>query len=224
MSSPATSSIPSPASTGAAPTGRPGTRPTGPSGAATPGPAGPAGTRPRGLPSSGRAPDAAPAPTDEGVPAPTEEWLRHVGPAVVHPVGAAVALRRLAGWVAVLFLEVESGRRPAGQVAKLLDARLVARLLPVWCRPGAPGRVLSVAGMLTTADTYDAVAVVRRGERVGALGLRLVRDSGTWVVAELARAEDGPLPDPDFPPPGQERLDAFDLCDPDLRTVAVSGG
>ncbi|CAN5886817.1 hypothetical protein BH23ACT8_BH23ACT8_00210 [soil metagenome] len=116
---------------------------------------------------------------------------------------------------AQLYLEVEAGWRPATQLAQVLDARLAARLRAVWVRPQPrPGRVIAVTGERVAGDRYEAVAVVRRGGRFGALGVQLRRRGGRWRVEMAARPEDGPLPEPPFPFPSDEP-DAFDLVLPD---------
>lgn len=152
-------------------------------------PSGPAGRRPP--PTSGR-----PGGADAGQP-------------------PQPTLRALAADVAQLYLEIECGRRPWTQARHVLEPRLAAQLEGVWVRPGTPGRLLAVTGSRTTADVYEAVAVVRRGPRVGAIAIRLVRRADRWLVAEAVRPEDGPLPEPPWPlqEDGADALDAFDLAD-----------
>ncbi len=57
---------------------------------------------------------------------------------------------------------------------------------------------MTIRGVLVAPHRYEAVAVVRRGERFGALVIVLVRIGGAWRVADAARPEDGaparPLP------------------------------
>lgn len=121
----------------------------------------------------------------------------------------------LSRWFATLFLEVEVGQRPRAHLEPLMDPRLAVRLAPVWVRPGPPGRILSVHGVFDhgvpdhggfdhgvsdqgVADhsVYDAIVIVQRGLRVGALCLRLVQTVAGWRVEEAARPEDGRLPQP----------------------------
>jgi hypothetical protein len=142
-------------------------------------PAGPAGTRPR---SRTDAPATAKAP----------------------PAQRIAALAR--GFVA-LFLEVESGRRPRGQLAPLMTPMLYARLSEVWVRGGLPGSVLSVQVAGQTPGGVDVIAVVRRGSRCGAVALRLVRSPRGWLVDDVALPEHGPLPLPAYPVPIQEDED-----------------
>jgi hypothetical protein len=101
----------------------------------------------------------------------------------------------LSRWFAALFLEVEAGQRPRAHLEPLMDSRLVVRLASVWVRTGPPGQILSVHG-IPSPGIYDAVFVVRRGPRVGALCLRLVQTVSGWRVEEAARPEDGRLPQP----------------------------
>lgn len=119
----------------------------------------------------------------------------------------------LAEAFARVYLEVECGRRPSTQALPLLDRRLAAQLEQVWVRPGPPGRVLALTGTRTCADAYEAVAVVRRGARVGALAIRLERRRGRWRVTVATRPEDGPLPEPAYPIPDEEAEALTDLLD-----------
>jgi hypothetical protein len=129
------------------------------------------------------------------------------------------SLRDLAEVFARLYLEIECGRRRASQAAGILDRRLAAQLAQVWVRPGPPGVLLAVTGARTAADAYEAVAVVRRGPRVGALALRMARRHGRWLVVHASRPEDGPLPEPDHPVPDDDR-DADPFDDLDLALAA----
>lgn len=142
-----------------------------PTGAAGPRPAGPAGTRPGGTAS---------------------QW----------PSRRAHRLAAMAHGFVALFLEVEAGCRPRRQLEPLFSPILYARLGDVWVRPGPLGRVVSLHVTDIGRDVCDAVAIVRRGERCGALGLRLARSHpGCWLVVDLARPEDGHLPDPAYVAP-----------------------
>lgn len=116
----------------------------------------------------------------------------------------------LAADFARLYLEVECGRRPARQLARLMDPVLHARLEAIWVRPGPPGRVLALCAQRSETGRVDAVVVVRRGERSGALALTLSRRGGRWLVTTAVRPEDGPLPPAPFSAPPDD-LDNFDL-------------
>ena len=105
----------------------------------------------------------------------------------------------LAARFAALFCEVEAGRRPRRHLAPVMAPLLYARVLDSWVRGGEPGVVLRVGGGPVSADVYEAVAVVRRGERIGAIAIRLVHRRGGWRVEDLARPEDGPLPPSPYP-------------------------
>ncbi len=111
---------------------------------------------------------------------------------------------------AQLFCEVEAGRRPRRQLRHLLSPLLYARLSMVWVRAGAGAQLLGVHGTLINSCSYEVVALVRRGRRVGALAFKLGRTAVGWRVTEIARPEDGPLPDPPFPLPRDEP-DIFDV-------------
>ena len=129
------------------------------------------------------------------------------GPAGRRPPGrpapppALPARRRppeqLAAAFARLFLEVEAGQRPCRHLACLMDPLLWRRLVPVWARSGPAGVLLTLFGLPPQDGVYDAVALIRRGPRVGALCLRLAHGSSGWRVTEAARPEDGVLPDPE---------------------------
>jgi hypothetical protein len=124
------------------------------------------------------------------------------GPAGVGPArGRRVARspRDLAAGFVTLFLEVEAGLRPRSHLTPLMCPLLVARMEGRWCRPGPQGRLVRLAGSPPAAGAYEAVAVVRRGERYGAIGLRLVLRQVGWRVEDLARPELGPLPAAPYP-------------------------
>ncbi len=106
---------------------------------------------------------------------------------------------RLAHAVARVFLEVEVGRRPLRQLDAVLAPALRARLAVAARRPG-PGptldAVMAVRSSRPHPSACDAVVVVRRGQRVGALVVRLEWRRSAWRVIELARPEDRPLTRP----------------------------
>lgn len=106
-------------------------------------------------------------------------------------------LWRLACSFAALFLEVEAGQRPRAHLEPLMDPELSDRLAPVWVRSGPRGSISSVHGTCR-GEVYDAVVLVRRGPRLGALCLRLVQTTAGWRVGEASRPEDAL-------PPAQER-------------------
>lgn len=147
------------------------TRP--PNGGAGRGPAGPAGIGPAGR--AGRRPDTNARTTGGRQSGATE---------------TDDALRELVGGFAQAFLEVETGRRPRRQLRPVVSVELAARLAPLWSEPPGPGRVVRVYGSRATRDRYEAVVVVARGERYGALAVSLARRRGRWLVVEAARPED----------------------------------
>jgi Family of unknown function (DUF6459) len=101
-------------------------------------------------------------------------------------------LALMARGFAQLYLEVEAGWRPRSQLARLMTPRLYVQLFDVWVRPGRPGQVVRVRGALAGPGRYEAVAVVRRPGRFGAVALSLVRCNGAWRVHDAVRPEDGP--------------------------------
>lgn len=109
---------------------------------------------------------------------------------------ACTRLRRLAAGFTQAFLEVEAGRRTRSQLDPVLCPLLAARLAHVWVRSGPPGTVVRTRGALVAPDRYEAVAIVRRGDRFGAVAIALVRRGSTWLVADAVRPEDGVLAQP----------------------------
>ncbi|HVL98700.1 MAG TPA: Rv3235 family protein [Egibacteraceae bacterium] len=99
-------------------------------------------------------------------------------------------LRRLAAGFTQAFLEVESGRRARTQLHPVLCPELALRLADVWVRGGPPGRALRTYGVRVSADRYEAVTLVRRGARYGAVVVALTRTEGAWRVTDAARPED----------------------------------
>lgn len=139
-----------------------------------------------------------------------------VGPAGRRPAGGgdrrphrsgSCELRTFVRGFMQLYLEVEVGRRPVRQAARLLDPELAARLEGVWVRAvGAlPGRVVALTGGRVTADRCEAVAVVDRHGRRGAIAVQLRRKGGRWIVTDVVRPEDGPLPAPPFAFPSPKK-------------------
>lgn len=105
---------------------------------------------------------------------------------------------RVAAAFVLVYLEVECGRRPTVQLSGLMTAKAYAQV----CRAqqGAPratgagratlARLRSVRGVASGPDRYDAVVLVERGARTGAVALRLARSGSRWVVTEAVRPED----------------------------------
>lgn len=143
------------------PRGGPAARGPARDGPAGAGPAGPAGRRPEARRPPGRAPEG------------------------------GDRLHRLAGGFVAAFLEVECGRRPREQLYPLLCPQLAARLAGTWVRPGPLGTVVRTYGRRITPGRYEAVAVVHRGGRYGALAVALAHTGSCWVVLDAARPEDG---------------------------------
>lgn len=96
---------------------------------------------------------------------------------------------RLARAVALLWLEVESGRRTPATVAHLLDHGLWQRLRHRWVRGGPPGRLVRLLVHRKSATLCDAVAVVARGDRTGAITFRLCQRDDGWCVVEAGLPE-----------------------------------
>lgn len=159
------------------------------------------------VPQWGRAPAGA-AGTHPAGPVGTRPRTRTDVPAPTHRQHLEAMAR---GFVA-LFLEVEAGRRPRGHLAGLMTPMLYARLGPVWVRRGPVGSVLCARIAAIGPDAVDVVAIVRRGARCGAVGLRLLKSQTGWVVDDVAMPEHGPLPLPAYPVPAETCEEPDDLA------------
>ena len=141
------------------------------------------------------------------------------GPAGRHPTGGAAArptapttakpvpardrmggdLSEAVRGFALLWLEVERGRRPLRQLRRLVSPELLDRLEQVPVTDGSPARVVRCAGMRTAADVYEGLAVLRQGGRTTVLCVTLRRDGPqgpAWRVTDLGRPGAVPLPPP----------------------------
>jgi hypothetical protein len=110
-------------------------------------------------------------------------------PASPDPASGPREVDRLARAVALLWLEVESGRRRPAAVAHLLTHELWQRLCHGWVRGGPPGRLVRLLVHRHSATLCDAVAVVARGERTGAITFRLRHCGGGWCVVDAGVPE-----------------------------------
>jgi len=95
----------------------------------------------------------------------------------------------VAGGIAMALLEVEAGCRSALQLERVCAPELWTRLERRVRRRGAPfpaGRALiSVHCQEQLPGVANAVAVVRRGDRVQPVAMRLDARGGRWVVTVL---------------------------------------
>jgi Family of unknown function (DUF6459) len=91
--------------------------------------------------------------------------------------------------IALALLEVEAGCRSVSQLERVVSRKLWEELEPCIGRRGGPlpcGRsVMSVRCQEDTPGLADTVAVVRKGELVRPVALRLDAGGGRWVVTEL---------------------------------------
>jgi hypothetical protein len=120
--------------------------------------------------------------------------------------------RRVAAGLAAVWLETEAGLRGAGQLRRLITPLLDARLAELRLRPGPAGRLLRLSVFPVSPERVEAVATVRRGARITALGLSLVRSGDRWLLDDVVRPEAGPLPEPAF---------ALPVDEPDLAELAL---
>lgn len=95
----------------------------------------------------------------------------------------------LARRFATAYLEIEAGRRDPRQLMAAGWARNPSRRA-ISHPATTPGRVVSVAGTRTLPGRFDAVAMVRRGDRLGALAIHLSRHEHDWVVVDARCPED----------------------------------
>lgn len=116
---------------------------------------------------------------------------------------APLQLQRLAAGAALLFLEVEAGRRPVTQLRVVVSPGLYRRIVrrrtttarPAGVLPGPTERaILSVFCQAPTDDVAEASVIIDRGGRVGALAVRLERRDGGWRAVELTAPEEGVPP------------------------------
>ena len=91
--------------------------------------------------------------------------------------------------IALALLEVEAGCRSASQLERVVSRELWEELEPCIGRRGGPlpsGRsVMSVQCQEDMPGLADTVAVVRKGDLVRPVALRLDAGGGRWVVTEL---------------------------------------
>ncbi len=116
------------------------------------------------------------------------------------------AVRAAAAHIVTLLNEVEAGVRPARQVSGLFAAHLRGAIRRARPQPGPVAALHRLVISSTVEGTFEIVAICRRGRRFGAVGLRLARNGGGWVVTDVAH--------PRFPvngrpalsdPPGSQR-------------------
>jgi hypothetical protein len=91
--------------------------------------------------------------------------------------------------IALALLEVEAGCRSAAQLERVVSPQLWQTLERCIGRRGGPlpsGRsVMSVHCQENTPGLADTMAVVRKGDLVRPIALRLDAGGGRWVVTEL---------------------------------------
>jgi Family of unknown function (DUF6459) len=122
-------------------------------------------------------------------------------PAMASPVMTA-------GRIAVALFEVEAGARPGHQLERLCHPTLWERLALRLCYGGGPAitchSLRRVVGQEHIPGLVDAVAVLRRGDRVEAVAMRLDAAAGRWEVVELQYR---PVTNSAFPLPDPLRVD-----------------
>jgi Family of unknown function (DUF6459) len=98
------------------------------------------------------------------------------------PTGAAARF-------AVALCEVEAGMRPAGQLERACHHTLYEKLAERMRRSGGPAvtahSLVDVVTQEQTPGLVDAVVLLRRGQRVDAVTMRLDAAPGHWQVTEL---------------------------------------
>jgi Family of unknown function (DUF6459) len=120
------------------------------------------------------------------VPDPTERDLRAARRRARPNLPSPVAVTRD---IALALLEVEAGCRSAAQLERVVSPELWETLEHRICRRGGPlpsGRsVMAVRCQEDAPGLADTVAVVRKGDLVRPVALRLDASRGRWVVTEL---------------------------------------
>src|SRR6266540_3193727 len=108
------------------------------------------------------------------------------GPRVGLPPPATIA-----GGIAMALLEIEAGCRSVAQLERVCTPELWSVLEPTVRRRGGPfptgNALIRVHCQENTPGLADAVAVVRRGDRVQAMAMRLDAGGGRWVVSSEER-------------------------------------
>lgn len=99
----------------------------------------------------------------------------------------ATAVHAAAARVVQLLNEVEAGRRPVRQVLPLFAVHLRGALRRAQPVRGPVADLHHLRVTATAERTYEVVAVCRRDRRYGAIGLRLARVDGRWLVTDVAR-------------------------------------
>ncbi|HEX5882500.1 MAG TPA: Rv3235 family protein [Actinomycetota bacterium] len=91
--------------------------------------------------------------------------------------------------IALALLEVEAGCRSVSQLERVVSRELWEELEPCIGRRGGPlpsGRsVISICCQEDLPGLADTVAVVRKGDLVRPVALRLDAGGGRWIVTEL---------------------------------------
>jgi len=100
------------------------------------------------------------------------------------PRAAAVTAARR---IVTMLNEVEAGMRPARLLCPLFAVHLRGAVRRTRPQPGPVAGVHRLAVASVVDGAYDVVAVCRRGDRFGVLGMRLARaDDGGWLVTDVA--------------------------------------
>jgi len=105
--------------------------------------------------------------------------------------------RRLAGIVALAWLEALSGQRPRRQLDGVLSPALQRRLASQVTsdrRCGGPVRLRRVISSCPRPGALEAAVLVEQDGRTSALAVRLERHLGAWRAVELTAPEAGLRP------------------------------
>jgi hypothetical protein len=102
----------------------------------------------------------------------------------------------IVGGIAMAMLEIEAGCRSVAQLERICTPELWSMLEQTVLRRGGPfpagNALIRVHCQENSPGLADAVAVVRRGQRVQAMAMRLDASGGRWVVTTLEVLRQGP--------------------------------
>jgi hypothetical protein len=116
---------------------------------------------------------------------------------VFQRVGPSTDFVACAEGLALWYVEFRAGRRPAEQLRTLVSGALLRRMRG---RAAERQQTLDIDPIVRTlvqrssADQVEAVVLVRRGPRVGAVAVSFARTERGWIITDLTAPEDGEAP------------------------------
>ncbi|MFT5223654.1 MAG: hypothetical protein ACI867_001977 [Glaciecola sp.] len=116
---------------------------------------------------------------------------------VFQRVGSSTDFVACAEALARWYVEFRAGRRPAEQLRTMVSGALLRRMRG---RAAERQHTLEIDPIVRTvvqrpsADQVEAVVLVRRGPRVGAVTVSFARTERGWIITDLTAPEDGEAP------------------------------